>query len=187
MLQLVKLLTVLPALGLALAEQVPLTHTLAQANADLDALLAADPQLKSDTGVDWPTDEWSGLVTFGHAQPARCWGADKKLPFDIAVIGTSALCISARFVEDGAIFGRRTIRYRYQLSARVSYPPTVTAVCVSLLARSRFGPNGIRQGSRRVWLETLNVPWKTIVTNGSNVVDCGDVRESLFCSRVHSI
>jgi hypothetical protein len=109
MLQLVKLLIVLDTLGLALAEQVQLTHTSAQANTDLDGLLAADPQLKSDTGVDWPTDEWSGLVTFGHAQPARCWGADKKLPFDIAVIGTSALCFCVRFINDGAIFGRRTV------------------------------------------------------------------------------
>ncbi|EJT96869.1 Arginase/deacetylase [Dacryopinax primogenitus] len=40
---------------------------------------------------------------------------------------------------------------------------------------ARFGPNGIRQGSRRLHLSTINVPYKTRVTDYLYVVDCGDV------------
>jgi arginase family enzyme len=44
--------------------------------------------------------------------------------------------------------------------------------------RARFGPNGIRQGSRRILTSAVNVPWKTTVTDHADVVDCGDVRMS---------
>ncbi|EMD34414.1 hypothetical protein CERSUDRAFT_97674 [Gelatoporia subvermispora B] len=40
---------------------------------------------------------------------------------------------------------------------------------------ARFGPNGIRQGSRRLGVGRINVPMKIRVTDYLNVVDCGDV------------
>ncbi|OCH89089.1 agmatinase [Obba rivulosa] len=40
---------------------------------------------------------------------------------------------------------------------------------------ARFGPNGIRQGSRRLGVDRINVPMKIRVTDHLNVVDCGDV------------
>ncbi|KAI0693912.1 hypothetical protein BC835DRAFT_1507455 [Cytidiella melzeri] len=41
---------------------------------------------------------------------------------------------------------------------------------------TRFGPNGIRQGSRRLHLEAINVPMKLRISDHLRVVDCGDVR-----------
>ncbi|KZV94516.1 Arginase/deacetylase [Exidia glandulosa HHB12029] len=40
---------------------------------------------------------------------------------------------------------------------------------------TRFGPNGIRQGSRRLGIERINVPLKTRISDHIDVVDCGDV------------
>jgi len=40
---------------------------------------------------------------------------------------------------------------------------------------ARFGPNGIRQGSRRLGVARINVPMKIRVTDHLDVVDCGDV------------
>ncbi|KAI0774804.1 agmatinase [Trametes elegans] len=40
---------------------------------------------------------------------------------------------------------------------------------------ARFGPNGIRQGSRRLGLGTLNVPEDILISDNLDVVDCGDV------------
>jgi arginase family enzyme len=42
---------------------------------------------------------------------------------------------------------------------------------------ARFGPNGIRQGSRRIPLWALNVPWKLAVADHADILDCGDVRK----------
>ena len=43
--------------------------------------------------------------------------------------------------------------------------------------RARFGPNGIRQGARRLGIERINVPMKMRVSDYLDVVDCGDVRK----------
>ncbi|KZT64482.1 Arginase/deacetylase [Daedalea quercina L-15889] len=40
---------------------------------------------------------------------------------------------------------------------------------------ARFGPNGIRQGARRLGISRINVPMKTRVSEHLDVVDCGDV------------
>ncbi|KAI0086647.1 agmatinase [Irpex rosettiformis] len=40
---------------------------------------------------------------------------------------------------------------------------------------ARFGPNGIRQGSRRLHLDSINVPMKLRISDHLDVVDCGDV------------
>lgn len=40
---------------------------------------------------------------------------------------------------------------------------------------ARFGPNGIRQGARRLGVDRINVPMKTRVSDYLDVVDCGDV------------
>ncbi|KAI0345189.1 agmatinase [Trametopsis cervina] len=40
---------------------------------------------------------------------------------------------------------------------------------------ARFGPNGIRQGSRRLHLESINVPMNIRINDHLEVVDCGDV------------
>ncbi|OSX64827.1 hypothetical protein POSPLADRAFT_1134059 [Postia placenta MAD-698-R-SB12] len=40
---------------------------------------------------------------------------------------------------------------------------------------ARFGPNGIRQGARRLGVDRINVHMKTRVSEFLNVVDCGDV------------
>ncbi|EIN09870.1 agmatinase [Punctularia strigosozonata HHB-11173 SS5] len=49
---------------------------------------------------------------------------------------------------------------------------------------ARFGPNGIRQGSRRIRVEAINVPLKTRVSDHLDVVDCGDVPMVLFDNKV---
>lgn len=59
--------------------------------------------------------------------------------------------------------------------------PFVSLVSVPLIPesrRARFGPNGIRQGARRISVSSINVPMKTRVTDYLDVVDCGDVRTS---------
>jgi len=86
----------------------------------------------------WTDDTWN-LLSFAYADPLRCFGRDKDIAFDVAVIG--------------APFDTTT-----------SYRPG-----------ARFGPMGIRQGSRRVHLSSINVPMKTIVTDELHVVDCGDI------------
>ncbi|CCM05037.1 uncharacterized protein FIBRA_07239 [Fibroporia radiculosa] len=40
---------------------------------------------------------------------------------------------------------------------------------------ARFGPNGIRQGARRLGVSRINVPMKIRVSDHLDVVDCGDV------------
>ncbi|TBU59851.1 Arginase/deacetylase [Dichomitus squalens] len=40
---------------------------------------------------------------------------------------------------------------------------------------ARFGPNGIRQGSRRMSLDSINVAAKIRISDELDVVDCGDV------------
>ncbi|TFY59921.1 hypothetical protein EVJ58_g5471 [Rhodofomes roseus] len=40
---------------------------------------------------------------------------------------------------------------------------------------ARFGPNGIRQGARRLGIERINVPMKIRVSDYLDIVDCGDV------------
>ncbi|KAH9890635.1 Arginase/deacetylase [Cubamyces lactineus] len=40
---------------------------------------------------------------------------------------------------------------------------------------ARFGPNGIRQGSRRLGVERINVPARIRISDHLDVVDCGDV------------
>ncbi|KZT07488.1 agmatinase [Laetiporus sulphureus 93-53] len=40
---------------------------------------------------------------------------------------------------------------------------------------ARFGPNGIRQGARRLGIDRIYVPLKTRVSEHLEVVDCGDV------------
>lgn len=40
---------------------------------------------------------------------------------------------------------------------------------------TRFGPNGIRQGARRLGISRINVPMKVRITDHLEVVDCGDV------------
>ncbi|KAJ3557917.1 hypothetical protein NM688_g1211 [Phlebia brevispora] len=40
---------------------------------------------------------------------------------------------------------------------------------------ARFGPNGIRQGSRRLGVDRINVPMKLRISDHLDVVDCGDV------------
>lgn len=74
----------LAVLALAL-DQVPVSRP--GGNAELEALLAADKQLSAFAPPGWSKDAWNGLVTFGLAPPARCWGADRDVLFDIAVIG----------------------------------------------------------------------------------------------------
>lgn len=45
-----------------------------------------------------------------------------------------------------------------------------------ICCRARFGPNGIRQGSRRLGVERINVPYNVRLSENMTIVDCGDVR-----------
>ncbi|KAI0648294.1 Arginase/deacetylase [Trametes meyenii] len=49
---------------------------------------------------------------------------------------------------------------------------------------ARFGPNGIRQGARRLGIDRINVPQKIRVTDHLDVVDCGDVPMVLTDNKV---
>ncbi|GJE87914.1 agmatinase [Phanerochaete sordida] len=49
---------------------------------------------------------------------------------------------------------------------------------------ARFGPNGIRQGSRRLSVERINVPMKLRVSDHLAVADCGDVPMVLTDNKV---
>ena len=63
---------------------------------------------------------------------------------------------------------------RGESGARESY------ICKAVTSDSaRFGPNGIRQGARRLGIERINVPMKLRVSDYLDVVDCGDVRKSM--------
>lgn len=48
-------------------------------------------------------------------------------------------------------------------------------IATSYRPGARFGPNGIRQGSRRLGVDRINVQMKTRVSEHLDVVDCGDV------------
>jgi len=48
-------------------------------------------------------------------------------------------------------------------------------IATSYRPGARFGPNGIRQGSRRLGIDRLNVQMKTRISEHLDVVDCGDV------------
>jgi len=48
-------------------------------------------------------------------------------------------------------------------------------IATSFRPGARFGPNGIRQGSRRLGVDHLNVPMKIRVSDYLAVADCGDV------------
>jgi agmatinase len=172
-------LVVLAVLGLALAQQVPLKHATAHGNEELETMFAADRQMNTFATAGWSKDKWNGLVTFGHAPPARCWGADRDVPLDVAVVGAvfpcpRYHCSLTSSSHAGAPFDTGT-------GFRPGYVPPASSHSVIPpygMSRARFGPNGIRQGSRRILVGAVNVPWKTVVTNGSDVVDCGDVRKS---------
>ena len=47
---------------------------------------------------------------------------------------------------------------------------------LSCVRSARFGPNGIRKGSRRLGVDRINVPAKIRVSDHLDIVDCGDVR-----------
>ncbi|KAH9915809.1 agmatinase [Epithele typhae] len=49
---------------------------------------------------------------------------------------------------------------------------------------ARFGPNGIRKGSRRLGIDRFNVPAKVRITDHIDVVDCGDVPMVLTDNKV---
>jgi agmatinase len=102
-------------------------------------------------------DSW-GLLSFARSKPLRCWGSDADVPYDVAVIGMQH--ISLMFPDaDATMLGA----------------PFDTAT--SFRPGARFGPNGVRQGARRIGLDKINVALKTRVTEFLDVVDCGDVRE----------
>jgi agmatinase len=172
-------LVVLAVLGIALAHQVPLQYATTHGSEEIETLFAADQQMNAFATTGWSKDKWNGLVTFGHAPPARCWGADKDVAFDVAVVGAVFPCpryhcsLTSSLSHAGAPFDTGT-------GFRPGYVPSASSHSVTPpygMSRARFGPNGIRQGSRRISVGAVNVPWKTAVTNGSDVVDCGDVRE----------
>ncbi|KZT58700.1 Arginase/deacetylase [Calocera cornea HHB12733] len=126
--------------------QQPAEHISAAVN--YEALFSA-PTINGPYGASnaFSDDSWS-LMSFGYADPLRCFGTDKETPFDVAIIG--------------APFDTTT-----------SYRPG-----------ARFGPMGIRQGSRRMHIGSINVPYKTRVTDHLHVVDCGDVPMTFVDNKV---
>lgn len=82
------------------------------------------------------------------------------------------------YVCSSTVVIRGAVRYGHELPARVldtmSINEQVSAHCLD--HRARFGPNGIRQGARRLGVDRINVHMKTRVSEFLNVVDCGDVR-----------
>lgn len=146
-------LPVAALLTLAAAAQTPLRPQQQHAQpvraaVDYEALFSAPtingPHMTNNVFSD---DSWN-LMSFGYADPLRCFGSDKDELFDVAIIG--------------APFDTTT-----------SYRPG-----------ARFGPNGIRQGSRRMRLSSINVPYKTRVTDHLHVVDCGDVPMTFVDNKV---
>jgi agmatinase len=85
------------AAATARADQVPLApaaHTEhaphgTPAGTDYAQLFGTESQLTYGPSP-WTRGAWNGLVTFGHARPVRCWGADEDVEYDVAVIGASA-------------------------------------------------------------------------------------------------
>lgn len=73
----------------ALGDQEPLSG---YGSNNLNALtvqdmFAADQYLGGFGPRAWSAERYVGLTTFGHAQPARCWGSEKDAKFDIAIVG----------------------------------------------------------------------------------------------------
>lgn len=57
-------------------------------------------------------------------------------------------------------------------------------IATSYRPGARFGPNGIRQGSRRLGIDRVNVPMKIRATEHIDIVDCGDVPMILVDNKV---
>ncbi|EIN09871.1 Arginase/deacetylase [Punctularia strigosozonata HHB-11173 SS5] len=76
-------------------------------------------------------------------------------------------------------FARSTPSRCWGADANVPYDVAVIGApfdtATSFRPGARFGPNGIRQGARRIGIERINVPHKTRVSDFLDVVDCGDV------------
>jgi agmatinase len=70
-------------------EQTPLGPKGAESEPDYSQLFSTGAQLPGGQYAPqkWTRESWTGLTTFARAPPLRCWGAEKDVPFDVAVIG----------------------------------------------------------------------------------------------------
>ncbi|KAK7689088.1 hypothetical protein QCA50_007779 [Cerrena zonata] len=57
-------------------------------------------------------------------------------------------------------------------------------IATSYRPGARFGPNGIRQGGRRLGIDRINVPMKIRASDHLEIVDCGDVPMVLIENKV---
>lgn len=101
---------------------------------------------------------FAGITTFAKLPYVQCLTRDRDVPFDIAFIG-------APFV---GIMSSRLYR---------NYSPWPQDTGTSYRPGARFGPAGIRAGSRRLTLYGgYNVPLEVNPFRaGLGIVDCGDI------------
>ena len=133
------------------------------------------------TSGTWSRDSWNGLTTFAHTNAVRCFGSDASVAYDVAILGECRSVLSVRAILMRSRLSRCAIRYCNKLPTGVRYFATSWTNIRETdhpSIRARFGPNGIRQGSRRVGVQSINVPMKTRISDHLDVVDCGDVRKS---------
>lgn len=123
-------------------------------------LVAAKVDPWTERFADTPDLPFSGITTFAHLPHERCLSnPDGKL--DIAIIGVPF---------DNA----------------VSYRPGESIFTAQLISGARFGPYGIRSGSRRQRPERgyslqLNInPYQS----GATILDCGDIPVTPFDTAV---
>jgi agmatinase len=86
-------------LVVALAEQqlplsnYPTSDITRETNLETEAPTIAYQQVSTFVTPSSTKESWNGLVTFGRAPPARCWGAEKDVLFDIAIVGVLHLSL----------------------------------------------------------------------------------------------
>ncbi|KAG6839943.1 hypothetical protein C0991_010175, partial [Blastosporella zonata] len=102
---------------------------------------------------------FAGITTFAKLPWVHCLTRQKNIPVDIAFLG-------APFVESNLTTNSLMLRFGWYQDTGTSYRPG-----------ARFGPAGIREGSRRLTLYGgYNVPLEVNpFKSGLRIVDCGDI------------
>ncbi|THG98722.1 hypothetical protein EW026_g3525 [Hermanssonia centrifuga] len=106
--------------------------------------------------AQWTKETWNGITSYAHTTPLRCFGSDSAIEYDIAILGA--------------------LWYNLVGKAHLTpLPQVLPSILPPAIVLARFGPNGIRQGSRRLSIDRINVPTKLRISDHADVVDCGDV------------
>ncbi|KAF7359984.1 Agmatinase [Mycena venus] len=121
---------------------------------------------------------FSGIATFAKLPWVQCLTRDSHIPFDIAFIGAPFVSCCPPTLQE-LVSKPGSSGYRHQASAAFLQRSSLPYLHLNQSYRpgARFGPSGIRAGSRRLTLcGGYNVPLKVNpFQSGLRIVDCGDI------------